>query len=239
LSNGQDAHLAEVLAMGCWTPVERFGVGDWEARDVNPDGSAFTVAYQGEPQGRAEWTQLGMHNVYNALAALAAARQAGVPVTRALEALRDFRGSQAATGGAWCGQRRRCLRRLCPPSHRDSHHLAGLRARVGAQPIIAVLEPRSNTMKLGVFKDSLAPALALADAVVLYQAPDLGWDLGAVAAALGARGQVCHSLDATLAAIQAQAQPGTQVLIMSNGALAGFTSGCCKRSKPLSSPEPS
>ena len=220
--HGQDAHLAEVLAMGCWTPVERFGVGDWEARDVNPDGSAFTVAYQGEPQGRAEWTQLGMHNVYNALAVLAAARQAGVPVTRALDALRDFRGvkRRLEARGAVNGV----------AVYDDfAHHptaiattLAGLRARVGAQPIIAVLEPRSNTMKLGVFKDSLAPALALADAVVLYQAPDLGWDLGAVAAALGARGQVCHSLDATLAAIQAQAQPGTQVLIMSNGGFGGI-----------------
>ncbi len=77
-------------------------------------------------------------------------------------------------------------------------------------------------MKLGVFKDSLAPALALADAVVLYQAPDLGWNLGAVAAALGPRGQVCHSLDDTLAAIQAQVKPGTQVLIMSNGGFGGI-----------------
>ena len=77
-------------------------------------------------------------------------------------------------------------------------------------------------MKLGVFKDSLAPALALADSVVLYQAPDLGWDLGAVAATLGARAQVCHSLDDTLSAIQAQAAPGTQVLIMSNGGFGGI-----------------
>jgi UDP-N-acetylmuramate: L-alanyl-gamma-D-glutamyl-meso-diaminopimelate ligase len=100
--------------------------------------------------------------------------------------------------------------------------LAGLRARVGDQPIIAVLEPRSNTMKMGVFKDSLAPALADADAVVLYQAPDLGWNLAAVVAALGSRGQVCHTLDETLSAIQAQAQPGTQVLIMSNGGFGGI-----------------
>ena len=100
--------------------------------------------------------------------------------------------------------------------------LEGLRARVGDQSIIAVLEPRSNTMKLGVFKDSLGPALALADAVVLYQAPDLGWDLGGVAAVLGSRGQVCHSLDETLAAICAQASPGTQVLIMSNGGFGGI-----------------
>jgi UDP-N-acetylmuramate: L-alanyl-gamma-D-glutamyl-meso-diaminopimelate ligase len=97
-----------------------------------------------------------------------------------------------------------------------------LRARVGAQPIIAVLEPRSNTMKLGVFKDSLAPALAVADAVVLYQAPELGWNLAEVGAALGSRGQISHSLDETLAAIQTQVKPGAHILIMSNGGFGGI-----------------
>ncbi len=222
VANGQDTHLAEVLALGCWTPVERFGAGDWEARDIAPDGGAFEIYYQSQRQGRAEWSQLGMHNVHNALAALAAARHVGVPIGSAVEALRDFQGvkrrleARGAVNGVMV--------------YDDfAHHptaiattLAGLRAKVGAQPIIAVLEPRSNTMRLGVFKDSLAPALALADAVVLYQAPDLGWSLGAVAAALGPRGQVCHSLDDTLAAIQVQAKPGTQVLIMSNGGFGGI-----------------
>ncbi|QQS53222.1 MAG: UDP-N-acetylmuramate:L-alanyl-gamma-D-glutamyl-meso-diaminopimelate ligase [Candidatus Competibacteraceae bacterium] len=222
VANGQDANLAEVLAMGCWTPVERFGTGDWEARAITPDGSAFDVYHQGSPQGRVEWPQLGLHNVHNALAALAAARHAGVPVATALAALADFQGvkRRLETRGAVNGV----------TVYDDfAHHptaiattLAGLRARIGNQPIIAVLEPRSNTMKLGVFKDSLAPALALADAVVLYQAPDLGWDLGAVAAALGPRGQVCHTLDDTLAAIHARTQPGTQVLIMSNGGFGGI-----------------
>ncbi|RUQ29002.1 MAG: UDP-N-acetylmuramate:L-alanyl-gamma-D-glutamyl-meso-diaminopimelate ligase [Candidatus Competibacteraceae bacterium] len=222
IANGQDANLDEVLAMGCWTPVERFGSGDWEARDIAPDGSSFTVVDRGEVQGRAEWTQLGRHNVHNALAAVAAARHIGVPVAAALAALRDFQGVK----------RRLELRGSVDgiTVYDDfAHHptaiattLAGLRARVGSQPIIAVLEPRSNTMKLGVFKDSLAPALAVADAVVLYQAPDLGWSLDAVAATLGARGQVCHSLEATLAAIQTRLQPGTQVLIMSNGGFGGI-----------------
>ena len=222
VANGQDPNLAEVLTMGCWTPVERFGIGDWEARAIAPDGSAFEVYHQGSPQGRAEWPQLGLHNVHNALAALAAARHAGVAMATALAALADFQGikRRLETRGTVNGV----------TVYDDfAHHptaiattLAGLRARVGDQPIVAVLEPRSNTMKLGVFKDSLAPALALADAVVLYQAPDLGWDLGAVAAALGPRGQVCHSLDDTLTAIHARTQPGTQVLIMSNGGFGGI-----------------
>ena len=221
-TNGQDPNLAEVLNRGCWTPVERFGIGNWEARTLTPEGSAFEVYYQGSLQGRAEWTQLGAHNVQNALAALAAAQHVGVPIAEAITALTGFQGvkRRLEVRGTVNGV----------TVYDDfAHHptaiattLAGLRARVGDQPIIAVLEPRSNTMKLGVFKDSLAPALTLADRVVLYQAPDLGWDLGAVTAALGSRGQVCHSLEDTLAAIQAQTQPGTQVLIMSNGGFGGI-----------------
>ncbi len=222
IANGQDANLAEVLAMGCWTPVERFGTGDWEAREMAPDGGAFEVYFQGERQGRGTWTQLGLHSVHNALAAIAAARQAGVSAATAIAALQDFQGvkRRLEVRGAVNGV----------TVYDDfAHHptaiattLAGLRARVGAQPIIAVLEPRSNTMKMGVFKDSLAPALADADAVVLYQAPDLGWNLDTIAASLGSRGQVCHTLDETLSAIQAQVQPGTEVLIMSNGGFGGI-----------------
>ena len=222
VANGEDVNLAEVLTMGCWTPVERFGIGDWEARDILPDGSGFSVDYWGEPQGRAAWAQLGLHNVNNALAALAAAHHVGVAPAQAIAALATFQGVKrrlelrGSVGGVTV--------------YDDfAHHptaiattLAGLRARVGSQPIIAVLEPRSNTMKLGVFKDSLAPALAAADAVILYQAPDLGWDLGAVAGELGARGQVCHSLEETLSAIQTRLQPETQVLIMSNGGFGGI-----------------
>ena len=222
LANGQDAHLAEVLTMGCWTPVEQFGVGDWEARDANADGSAFAVYYRGEHQGQAAWTQAGVHNIHNALAAIAAAQHVGVPAANAIASLGRFQGvkRRLETRGTANGV----------TVYDDfAHHptaitttLAGLRARVGDQPIIAVLEPRSNTMKLGVFKDTLAPALTAADTVILYQAADLGWDLGEVAAALGARGQVCHTLEETLAAIQQQAKSGTQVLIMSNGGFGGL-----------------
>ena len=153
--------------MGCWRPVGRLGCGDWQAEEITPDGGGFAVAHRGERQGRAEWSQLGLHNVHNALAAIAAAHHAGVPVATAIAALRDFQGVKrrlelrGSAGGITV--------------YDDfAHHptaiattLAGLRARVGSQPIIAVLEPRSNTMKLGVFKDSLAPALTAADAELL------------------------------------------------------------------------
>lgn len=222
VTNGQDTHLDEVLAMGCWTPVQRFGSGEWEARDIAPDGSAFEVVFQGKRQGRIEWTQLGMHSMHNGLAAIAAACHAGIPPATAIEALRNFQGVK---------RRLEVRGTINEVTVYDdfAHHptaiattLSGLRARVGTQPIIAVLELRSNTMKLGVFKDSLAPALAGADAVVLYQAPDLGWSLAEIGAILGSRSQVSYSLDETLTAIQTQAKPGTHVLIMSNGGFGGI-----------------
>ncbi|MCB1777799.1 MAG: UDP-N-acetylmuramate:L-alanyl-gamma-D-glutamyl-meso-diaminopimelate ligase, partial [Candidatus Competibacteraceae bacterium] len=222
IANGQDAHLAEVLAMGCWTPVQRFGTGEWSAREVVPDGSIFEVMLGGKLQGRVAWTQLGMHSIHNGLAAIAAASHAGVSPATAIEALHDFQGVKRRLEVRGAVQGVTVYDDFAHHPTAIAATLAGLRARVGTQPILAVLEPRSNTMKLGVFKDSLAPALADANAVVLYQAPELGWNLAEVEAALGSRGQVSHSLDETLAAIQKRVKPGTHILIMSNGGFGGI-----------------
>jgi UDP-N-acetylmuramate: L-alanyl-gamma-D-glutamyl-meso-diaminopimelate ligase len=179
VANGQDANLAEVLAMGCWTPVERFGIGDWEARASVPDGSAFDVYLQGIFQGRAEWTQLGPHNIHNALAALAAARHAGVPTAKAIAALARFQGREAAAGSARRGRWRSGVRRFRPSSDRDRHD-AGRLARPRRRPADhrragAALQHHETGRVQG---QPGARRLAAADAVVLYQAPDLGWDLG-------------------------------------------------------------
>jgi UDP-N-acetylmuramate: L-alanyl-gamma-D-glutamyl-meso-diaminopimelate ligase len=132
VANGEDVNLAEVLTMGCWTPVERFGIGDWEARDILPDGSGFSVDYWGEPQGRAAWAQLGLHNVHNALAALAAAHHVGVAPAQAIAALATFQGVKRQIGS--------CAGSVDGVTVYDdfAHHptaiattLAGLRARVG------------------------------------------------------------------------------------------------------------
>ena len=219
----QDVNLATVLEMGCWTPLERFGNGaEWQARNLSQDDSAFDIYFQDRFQGRLHWSQYGLHSVYNALAALAAARHAGVPVAEAIRALADFQGIK---------------RRMEPRGTVNgitvyddfAHHptaiattIAGLRARLDGGRIIAVLEPRSNTMRLGVFQDKLAGSLAQADRVVLYQAPDLGWELGKVATSLAGRSQVCTSIQATIDAIRAQAGPGDQILIMSNGGFGGI-----------------
>jgi UDP-N-acetylmuramate: L-alanyl-gamma-D-glutamyl-meso-diaminopimelate ligase len=220
--NGADAHLQQTLAMGCWTPLERFGEGDWQARDISPDGGAFEVIHRGDKQGRLDWTQAGLHNVHNALAAIAAAHHAGVPTARAMAALRSFQGVKRRL--EWRG-----TVNAVQVYDDFAHHptaiattVAGLRARRGTGRIIAVLEPRSNTLRQGVFKNALAPALAGADQVVLYQAPDLGWDLREVSAALDGKGRVCASIDAAIAAVCTDARPGDTVLIMSNGGFGGI-----------------
>ena len=217
--NAEDERLKEVLAMGCWTPVETFGidVGDWRARLIEPDGSAFAVVRKGETLGDVRWNLLGRHNVMNALAALAAANAAGVDphsllpafasfesVKRRMESLGTFNGVQVYDDFA--------------------HHptaiattLAGLRAKVGSARIVVALEPRSNSMRAGAHAAALAPSLADADTVVLLQRPELPWDAERVITALGGRGSAAASVDALLAALRLDVRAGDHVVFMSNG----------------------
>jgi UDP-N-acetylmuramate: L-alanyl-gamma-D-glutamyl-meso-diaminopimelate ligase len=227
--NATDPQLAVTLAMGCWTPCEGFardggGAAQWSAR-LAPgaeDGSEFEVLYSGSPVGRVKWALLGGHNVDNALAAIAAARHAGVPAEVACSALGEFRGIK----------RRMELRgevRGVRVYDDFAHHptaiattLDGLRRRVGAARIVAVLEPRSNTMKLGVHRDTLAPSLAGADEVWLYAPADLGWDAGGVIRALGDRGHSSGDVEALATELARRLRPGDHVLIMSNGGFGGL-----------------
>jgi UDP-N-acetylmuramate: L-alanyl-gamma-D-glutamyl-meso-diaminopimelate ligase len=220
-----DRALNEVLEQGCWTPLERFaldGAADWTARDIAPDGGRFAVYWQDQLQGEVAWPLMGMHNVHNAVAAIAAARHAGVPAAHGIAALGEFRGVKRRM------EQRATVNGIAVYDD-FAHHptaiattLAGLRRRVGTARIIALLEPRSNTMRLGVHREQLAPSLAEADAVFLYNPPDLQWDLGAVAAAVGARARVAKDIDGLVEAVVALARPGDHVLIMSNGAFGGI-----------------
>lgn len=221
VANGRDAAIDRVLARGCWTPVERFGAeaGGWQVQAAGVN--AFEVIFDGKAQGRVEWALMGEHNRLNALAAIAAARHAGVPPAVACAALGRFKGVK----------RRLQVRGTASgvTVYDDfAHHptaiaatLAGLRAAVGAARILAVLEPRSNTMKLGVMKAQLPPSLATADLVFVYAA-DLGWDARPVFAPMGERAQVHDELEALIEAIVRAARPGDHVLIMSNGAFGGI-----------------
>lgn len=220
--NGGDAHLKETLAMGCWTPVETFADGDWRAHYLQADGSEFQVFFKEQAQGVVRWELLGEHNVNNALAAIAAARHAGVPVAHAVEALAAFKGVK----------RRMQLRGVV----RDvavyddfAHHptaitttLAGLRAKVGAARIIALLEPRSNTMRMGTHKAQLATALQAADVVLLYQPQGLGWDLADVVAQIGDKAELVQDIDALAVQVAQLAGAGDHILVMSNGGFGGI-----------------
>ena len=220
--NGGDAHLKETLAMGCWTPVETFADGDWRAHYLQADGSEFQVFFKEQAQGVVRWELLGEHNVNNALAAIAAARHAGVPVAHAVEALAAFKGVK----------RRMQLRGVV----RDvavyddfAHHptaitttLAGLRAKVGVARIIALLEPRSNTMRMGTHKAQLATALQVADVVLLYQPQGLGWDLADVVAQIGDKAELVQDIDALAAQVAQLAGAGDHILVMSNGGFGGI-----------------
>jgi UDP-N-acetylmuramate: L-alanyl-gamma-D-glutamyl-meso-diaminopimelate ligase len=218
--NGRDAALGRVLAQGCWTPIERFGVEEgWRAGD--PDaGNGFEVLWQGRALGRVRWDQAGEHNRLNALAAIAAARHVGVDPGVAIEALASFRGVRRRL-------ERRGEARGVVVYDDFAHHptairltLEGLRSRVGAARILAVLEPRSNTMKLGVMKDRLAGSLVAADRTYLYAA-DLGWDAAAALRPLGERAHCYDALEPLVAAVAAEARPGDHVLVMSNGSFGG------------------
>ncbi|MBK5964046.1 UDP-N-acetylmuramate:L-alanyl-gamma-D-glutamyl-meso-diaminopimelate ligase [Thiocystis minor] len=220
---GAEPAMDAVLAMGCWTPRERFGPdGDWTAELIAPDGSQFNVLLVGERVGAVQWGQTGMHNVNNALAVLAAARHAGVPVAAGIAALGRFRGvkRRMELRGEINGVR---------VFDDFAHHptaiattLRGLRRRVGEQRILAVLEPRSNTMRLGVHNAELAASLDDADRVFLFAPPDLGWDAAGVFAGLGPRAEILSTVEAMVARIAAESRQGDQVLVMSNGGFGGI-----------------
>jgi UDP-N-acetylmuramate: L-alanyl-gamma-D-glutamyl-meso-diaminopimelate ligase len=222
--NGEEAALAEVLAMGCWTPVETFGVHgdfDWTARLHAADGTRFDVLHRGALVGTVQWSLVGRHNVMNGLAAIAAANAVGADLGKAIPALRDFVSVK---------------RRLEVLGERGgitvyddfAHHptairttLEGLRARVGSARIVVAMEPRSNSMRLGAHAGQIAPSLDGADAVVFLHRPELAWDGGKVVSALRGEGETVADADALLAALGRRCRAGDHVVFMSNGGFDG------------------
>lgn len=222
--NGEDAALAEVLAMGCWTPVQRFGIGegfDWSARLLADDGSAFEVSHGGVVVGQVRWSMSGRHNVMNGLAALAAASAMGVELATVLPALADFVSVKRRMENL--GQARGVT------VYDDfAHHptairttLEGLRARVGKARILVAMEPRSNSMRLGAHAAEIAPSLREADAVVFLHRPELAWDAGGVVSALRGEGEAVPGVDELIAALVHRAGEGDHVVFMSNGGFEG------------------
>jgi UDP-N-acetylmuramate: L-alanyl-gamma-D-glutamyl-meso-diaminopimelate ligase len=217
--NAHDGYLAEVLAMGCWTPVETFGIGagDWRAELIEADGSAFRV-YRGESLiGEVHWSLLGQHSVMNALAALAAASATGAEPSALLPAFATFQSVKRRMERVGDVNGVRVYDDFAHHPTAIATTLAGLRANVGKARILVALEPRSNSMRLGAHADGLAPSLADADAVVFLHRPELPWDAQRVTDALHGRGTTAPTVDALIASLRAQARPGDHVVFMSNG----------------------
>lgn len=221
VANGKEESLNRVIDRGCWTPVEHFGSSDgWQGGEADADGS-FDVMLNSSVVGRVKWALLGEHNRMNALAALAAARHVGVSVDVGIAALGLFQNVKRR-------MELRGVEQNISVYDDFAHHptaiattVAGLRAKVGKARILAVLEPRSNTMKLGVMKQALQASLVDADHVFCYSA-NLGWDASEALAPMGDKATTFDNMDSLIAAIVAKAQSGDQILVMSNGGFGGI-----------------
>ncbi|MCW8855010.1 MAG: UDP-N-acetylmuramate:L-alanyl-gamma-D-glutamyl-meso-diaminopimelate ligase [Gammaproteobacteria bacterium] len=223
--NGEEENLTDVLKQGCWTPKETFAEAkesDWRISNVTSDGRSFDVYLNNEKQGQVKGHMLGKHNRLNALAAIVAARHVGVPVAQSIDALAHFKGIKRRM--EVCGEVKGVI------VYDDfAHHptaiketLQGLRAAVGEAKIWAVLEPRSNTMRMGVHKQQLAASLMDADQVMLYQPENMDWDMQPVIDEVGNKAHLLNQLDAIVSLLGDQAKEGDHILVMSNGAFGGI-----------------
>ncbi|HGH5991593.1 UDP-N-acetylmuramate:L-alanyl-gamma-D-glutamyl-meso-diaminopimelate ligase [Morganella morganii] len=224
IAPAQDANLKQVLSMGCWSEEEYTGDNArWQAEKVTNDCGEFDVRYDGEISGRVTWGLVGEHNMQNALMAVAAAHHVGVPVAEACRALGKFINAR----------RRLELRgKVNGISVYDdfAHHptailatLQALRSKVGGTArILVVLEPRSNTMKMGISKDDIAPALGRADEVFIFQPANIPWLVSEITERCVQPAYWSGDLDALTNMVAEHAQPGDHILVMSNGSFGGI-----------------
>ena len=227
IANGKDANVERLLQRGVWTPVATFSASDPAARwyaayDSVGAQSTFTVFEQGAARGSGRWSLLGQHNLENALAAIAAAGHVGVAPEVALEALARFKGvkRRLELRGTFGGV----------TVYEDfAHHptaiattLEGLRGRAPKERIVAVMEPRSNTMRMGVHRDTLHASFAAADRVFVLAPADLGWDAAEALAPLGSRLAVAADVSGLLARLLDELAAGDNVVLMSNGGFQGL-----------------
>ncbi|MGV6825740.1 MAG: UDP-N-acetylmuramate:L-alanyl-gamma-D-glutamyl-meso-diaminopimelate ligase [bacterium] len=220
-----DEPLAQVIEMGCWSTQESFaleGSGDWSVSDVSADGSSFTVCYAGEKVAALSWPLTGMHNVSNALAAIAAAQHAGVPAAQGVAALCDFANVKRRMELRGSVNSIRLFDDFAHHPTAISTTLHGLRANVGDNRILAVLEPRSNTMRLGIHADQLGQSLREADQSFVLEPGDLNWDLAASLSDLEGRVSIHSSTGEIVERVVGAAKPGDTILVMSNGGFEGI-----------------
>ncbi len=219
-----DANINYVLAMGCWTPVENTSINasaQWNVELLKADGSQFSVLFENNQQGIIEWSLTGEHNVYNAISAIAAANHVGILPKDAIAALSQFENVK---------RRMEVLAKINGVTLYDdfAHHptaiattLDGLRKQVGKERIIAIVEPRSNTMRLGVHTETLAKSLANADLAIMYQPQNLDWDLSKLNS-YADNIEIYQSLDGIIAKLKVEACAGGHFVLMSNGSFGGI-----------------
>ncbi|MCB6183275.1 UDP-N-acetylmuramate:L-alanyl-gamma-D-glutamyl-meso-diaminopimelate ligase [Leeia sp. TBRC 13508] len=219
--NGKEASLERVLQRGCWSEVETFGADNslWQAGEQT-ECNGFEVKVGGALHGNVSWELLGEHNRNNALAALAAARHVGVTVTDGIAALASFQNVKRRMEVKGCVNGITVYDDFAHHPTAIETTIAGLKHKVGDARILAVLEPRSNTMKLGTLKDQLASSLTVADKVFCYAA-NLGWDAAGSLSALGDKASTFEELDTLVRAVVAEAKANDHILVMSNGGFGG------------------
>jgi len=224
ISPERDANINEVLTMGCWTPVAKTAVNAdalWNAKLLKADGSQFSVFFENNEQGAVDWSLTGEHNVYNALSAIVAANHVGILPKDAISALAQFKNVK---------RRMEVIATINGVTLYDdfAHHptaiettLDGLRKQVGQERIIAIVEPRSNTMRLGVHTQTLAKSLGHADLAIIYQPKNLDWDLSELKN-YADNIEICQTLDDIIAKLKVEAGLGGHFVLMSNGSFGGI-----------------
>ena len=229
VQNADERNLHDVIEKGCWSNKAGFSCdsskaanGLWAIDNVSQDGRQFDVLYQQKKQGTVKGHLLGPHNRMNALSAIIAAQHVGVPVEQSIEALKQFKGVR---------RRMEVSGEVNDITVYDdfAHHptaitdtLEGLRDAIGDSRIWAVLEPRSNTMRMGVHKQQLALSLKQADEIIMFQPEDVDWDMQSVVDEAGRSAQLLRSVDGIVDVLAKQVRPGDHILVMSNGAFGGI-----------------
>ncbi len=224
ISPAYDANINEVLIMGCWTPTVKTSVNadaQWNALLNQADGSNFSVTFDKVEQGVVDWSLTGEHNVYNALSAIVAANHVGILPSNAITALNSFKNVK---------RRMEVIAKINAVTLYDdfAHHptaiqttLDGLRKQVGKERIVAIVEPRSNTMRLGTHTDTLAQSFNNADLAIIYQPSNLTWDLTQLSQQAD-NIKICTSIDDIIARLKQEAPIGGHFVMMSNGSFGGL-----------------
>lgn len=223
--NADDENIKDMLGSGCWAEQQQFSLTNnngWYAKTLNNDCTAFEIWQQGKRAGQVDWSLPGQHNMMNALAAIAAADHAGVTVSQSIEALAKFKGIK---------RRLEVVGVVGDVTIYDdfAHHpteirasLQAVRDKVGAARLIAVMEPRSSTMRMGVHQDTLAAALKEADKIYVVPTQAQNWDIAGMVNELGDKCRLSSDIEQTISVIANDALAGDHVVIMSNGGFAGI-----------------